>query len=131
MEIMDRRKITAPINGKRFGGRPKGSVGTHTLDVIEAKKWFIAQVHKDLVPIYEALYKKALTGDTLAIKELLDRSWGKAVQGVEHTGKDGNPIIFLPLELIQKHALQIGDNDVQSVTIDGNKDVKLSDNGSV
>ena len=105
---------------KYYGSLGRGVPKSHTLDAIESKRWFIEQVHKNLKPIFEALYNKAIQGDIMAIKELLDRSWGKAVQGVEVSGKDGNPIVFMPLELIQKHALEIAPQKA----IDVNSDVK-------
>ena len=39
-----------------------------------------------------ALMAKALKGDVLAYRELLDRFEGKVAQGLELTGKDGGPI---------------------------------------
>jgi len=105
---MDKRKLSAPKNGL-LGGRPKGAVAKHTLDAQEARKWAIAYVNERLGPLFEAMYIKAIEGDVNAFKELLDRSWGKAVQGVEVSGKDGQPIVFMPLELIQKHSLKVID----------------------
>lgn len=99
----------ARINGL-LGGRPKGALGSTMLTAMEARKWAINYVNERLTPLFEAMYKKALDGDVTAFKELLDRSWGKAVQAVEVSGKDGAPIVFMPLELIQKHALQIAES---------------------
>lgn len=109
------------------GGRP---LAPHTLDVIEARKYLIARVIADIEPLYKVLRDKALAGDIVALKELLDRSFGKSVQSIAVGDKDGNPIIFMPLELIQKHALQVANNDVQKEIIDVTKDVKVLDNGS-
>jgi len=103
---VDKRKEQAKINGL-LGGRPLGSVASHTLTAQEARKWITEQTTKRLLPLYEVLYAKALDGDMMAIKELLERSYGKSVQGMEISGKDGNPLIFLPLELIQKHNLPV------------------------
>lgn len=38
------------------------------------------------------LYKAIIKQDLAAIKEILDRTEGKAMQSHEHSGKDGNPI---------------------------------------
>lgn len=88
-------------------GRPKGSLSGHTLENQEARKLAVSFVHKRLLPMLEAMYLKVLDGDVAAFNSLMDRAWGKAVQGVELTGANGNPIVFMPLELIQKHALPI------------------------
>ncbi len=95
------------IKTLRARGRPKGSLSKTTLTTLEAKKKWIELVHARLIPIFEALYEKAQNGDVLAIKELLDRAWGKATQGVEFSGTEGQPIVFMPLALIQKHDMTI------------------------
>ena len=114
-----------------IGGRPKGALGRHTMDKIEAHKWWVATVIKDLPKIYEALAQKAFAGDVLAIKELMDRAFGKAVTPLAVSDSAGQPIVFMPLALIQKHSLQIDDNVSQSTPVDVTKDVITPDNGSV
>ena len=107
----DKRSFSSAKNGI-LGGRP---ISTATLTTQEARKWLSEETTRRLVPLYEVLYLKAIDGDITAIKELLDRSYGKPIQGVELAGKDGNPLIFLPLELIQKHNLPI---KAESILID-------------
>ena len=101
-------------------GRPAGSFAVHTIDAIEGRKLAIKFVGERLLPLLEAQYMKAIEGDTMAFNALIDRSWGKAVQGMEISGKDGNPLIFLPLELIQKHNLPVKDEPILLETIDTN-----------
>ena len=106
-----RRNALAPNSGKR-------GKASHTLETVEAKKLFVQKVHEHLIPIFEALLYKALEGDVSATKELLDRAWGKAVQGVEVSGTDGQPIVFMPIQLLDMYALQDTPNVVKSKVID-------------
>lgn len=118
-------KLEANRRNALLGGKPRGTMAKSTIDAIEARKWAVAFVNARLTPLFEAMYKKAVEGDVMAFKELLDRSWGKSVQAVELSGKDGNPIVFMPLELIQKHALQVAKDVSQSEPVDVTKDAKV------
>jgi len=73
---------TAPQNGRK-GGRPKGSVGNHTLQAQQAKIRLIEMYKVASESINLVLIEKALKGDILAIKELHERVWGKAYQAGE------------------------------------------------
>ena len=50
---------------------------------------FVAEVERNLRPIIDALMEKATSGDVTAIKELLDRAWGKPTQTI--AGDKDNP----------------------------------------
>jgi hypothetical protein len=50
-----------------------------------------------IVKIFKALAARAEEGDVSAIKELLDRAWGKAPQPL--TDPDGGPIQILGVEI--------------------------------
>ena len=79
--------------GKRQGaGRPKGSKDPHTLQAEEGRRFVVATIAKNLGPLIQAMVDKALEGDVKAFSELFDRGWGKPLQGIEHSGKDGEPI---------------------------------------
>lgn len=82
--------------GKREGaGKKKGTLASHTLKAQELKKRLIEVFHNDADEIYSALIKKAKTGDIPAIKELLDRVWGKSLQQIDTPDiKDALKIIF-------------------------------------
>ncbi len=81
-------------NGKK-GGRKVGSKAAHTLEAQELKKRLIKCFKKDADKIYGALIEKAKTGDVQAIKELLDRVWGKAPQQIDTPGiEEALKIIF-------------------------------------
>jgi len=70
--------------GKRKGaGKPRGHKALHTLKAQELKKKLIELFHDDAEDVYQALIKKAKTGDIQAIRELLDRVWGKAPQQID------------------------------------------------
>ena len=58
----------------------------------------------------KAQIKKAIEGDTVAFTALLDRAHGKPAQALEVSGDGTQPIVFMPLELIQKHALQVAED---------------------
>lgn len=75
--------------GARPGaGRKKGGKASHTLEAQEARAWFVQKVHENLQPIFVALMTKAVEGDVGALRELLDRGFGKAAQSIDVTSKD-------------------------------------------
>ncbi len=82
--------------GKREGaGKPKGSKASHTLRAQELKKRLIERFHIESDSIYSALIDKAKAGDIPAIRELLDRVWGKSPQSIETPDiKEALKIIF-------------------------------------
>lgn len=89
-------KGSAP--GERRGGRKKGTPNKATADIKAlAQQYGPEAIHK-LVNILQ-------TSDSdqaciAAVKELLDRGYGKAMQGVELTGKDGQPVEFKQIERV-------------------------------
>lgn len=103
---MTEAKLRANRANALKAGRPRGKLAVSTLSAIEARKWFTEQVTKNIEPLFNVLYNKALQGDIIAIKELFDRSYGKAPQGLYQSDQQGNPIVFMPLELMQKHELE-------------------------
>lgn len=79
--------------GKQPGaGRPKGAISKSTRSALEAKAILVAKIHEEIEPITEALIAKAQEGDIQAIKEVFDRAFGKAVNPVEMSGKDGKDL---------------------------------------
>lgn len=85
--------------GEKHGGRPKGA-----LSLKERMAKFIDLQTKVKMPdgsitdatvmesIILSLLAQAAKGNINAIKEVLDRNFGKEAQPVELTGKDGQPI---------------------------------------
>lgn len=75
---------TKKHGGYRAGaGKPKGYRAPSTLKAMASREEFIKRVERDLEPIYNALYAKAVNeSDIPAIKELLDRAWGKPAQAI-------------------------------------------------
>lgn len=47
----------------------------------------------------DAMVEKAIKGDTMAFRELMDRGWGRPLQAVDHTSKGeeikGNSIFLV------------------------------------
>lgn len=85
----------AIINGRK-GGRPKGSKSATTLRVEEARQQLIKAYMDNIVPINEALVKKASEGDLQAIKELHDRVYGKSLQPTDINVKGDLKLSFDP-----------------------------------
>jgi hypothetical protein len=84
--------------GIKTGGRAKGTPNKVTADIKA-----LAQAHgpaaiAKLVVIMTT--SESHTASIAAAKELLDRGYGKALQGVELTGKDGEPVAFKQIERV-------------------------------
>ncbi len=112
----------------KLGGRPLGEKRKYS----EMTKEYIAeQLYLNIVPIVKSLMRQAKQGNVVAFTALMDRAYGKPITPLEHSGTDGQPIVFLPLALIQKHALQIEQEVLQSEVVDVTKDVVTQKDGSV
>lgn len=74
------------------GGRPKTRPFKEAIDraIERAERGDDGAISMD--DIADALFAKAKSGDTAAIRELADRTDGKVVQGLEHSGPEGEPI---------------------------------------
>ena len=84
-------KDNAKEHGKKGGLNGKGP-HSHTLKAQEEKKLMIERFREDAQEVYDALFKKAKTGDVPAIKEIFDRVWGKSTQPLAND--PDNPIDF-------------------------------------
>lgn len=80
------------IGGRRPGAGRK--VASHTLEASAAKKRIIELVSARVDDLFAELLRQALPdegkGDIVAIKELLDRAYGKPSQAI--TGENGGAI---------------------------------------
>ena len=57
--------------------------------------------------IAEVLVSKAMEGDMTAINAVADRTDGKPMQAVEHTGEDGGPVVFTTIyEALRDRAIE-------------------------
>jgi hypothetical protein len=63
----------------KLGGRPKSNA---TIQAQIAREETVLFIKQHLGKILTTLVKKAVKGDTLAIKECLDRGLGKSVQAI-------------------------------------------------
>lgn len=84
--------------GAKTGGRVAGTPNKVTADIKA-----LAQAHAPDAIMQLATILTTSESDTARIaaaKELLDRGYGKAMQGVELTGKDGAPVEFKQIERV-------------------------------
>ncbi len=81
----------AQINANRLnalkGGRKKGVA---TIEREKAKDYIANRIGEYMPRIFDVLIAKALDGDTIAIRELFDRGFGKPTQALVTKDKDGN-----------------------------------------
>lgn len=78
--------------GKREGaGRPKGSRNKVTADIKAIAQSFGEEAIKGLIEISRDT-KAPHAARVAAFREVLDRGYGKAKQGIEMTGEDGGPV---------------------------------------
>lgn len=61
-------------------GRPKAH---HTIEAAKAREYIIQRVTEELGPIMDNLIALAKAGDIAAIKDLLDRAYGKAKETMD------------------------------------------------
>jgi hypothetical protein len=79
--------------GKRAGaGKPKGYKAPHTLEASVARARMVERISARTDELVDKLFERALDekGDTVAIKELLDRGYGKPQQAMELSNPDGS-----------------------------------------
>lgn len=63
-------------------GRRTGTLNKKTLQKMLALEQVRAMVAFDIMPMVQAQIDKAKEGDTVAFQALMDRAYGKAVQGI-------------------------------------------------
>ena len=73
---------------------------------LEARLYMSEQVVANLERMVKAMITKAIDGDVNAFNSLMDRVAGKPAQALEVSGEGGQPIVFMPLELMAKHGLE-------------------------
>lgn len=91
-------KITHYQNSKRGRGRPKGSISNHTRKGIATREAFAKLVEQNIQPIFNSLYERAMLGDITALNTLLDRAWGRPVQGIDLNANVKIDLVQLALE---------------------------------
>ena len=89
-----------PHGGKRPGaGRKKGGLASHTFQSQELRKQLIQAAQENWEAIVFTLIDKAVSGDTIALRELLDRVLGKPITPLASADEQGN---LLPFQIIVK-----------------------------
>ncbi len=109
--IVSEKKLIANRANAKLGGRPAGipaSVQEHKRAITEYLAKYIAD---NIVPMVEDMRKEVHAGNVMAFVALLDRAYGKVPQGIVPTDGNGQPIVFLPLEVMQKHNLTPQNSD--------------------
>lgn len=80
-----------PAGLPKTGGRQKGSPNKVTADVKEAAQQYTAEAVETLASIMRL--SESDQAKVAAVKEILDRGWGKAKQTSELTGPNGQNLI--------------------------------------
>lgn len=84
--------------GIKTGGRAKGTPNKATADIKALAQAYAPEAISALATIL--MNSESDTARIAAAKELLDRGYGKAMQGVELTGKNGEPVAFKQIERV-------------------------------
>ena len=115
-------KENAQLYSKLGGGRPKGELQRYT----SALKIYIAeQIEKHKAPLIKAMINEAEQGNVMAFVALMDRAHGKPAQQFDGKDSDGNPIVFLPFQLLDKYGVNM-QNDNKPLQLDA-KDVQYKE----
>src|SRR3990167_4115760 len=80
------------------GGYRKGAgrkQGFAAKNAEEARKYFSERVAQEIEPLCNLLIKQAKTGNIRAMKELFDRTWGRAPQAIQTEAVGNLPIPIL------------------------------------
>ena len=91
-----------------YGGKREGAgrkVGVATLEREKARAYIAERVAKYMPQIFEVLLDKTLKGDLHALRELLDRAFGRPAQAVELSGLNGNPLFDAETKTKSKKAI--------------------------
>lgn len=80
--------------------------------------YIVQRVMEEKEALITSMLNEAKAGNVTAFTALIDRTHGKPVQGVEMSATDGQPIVFMPIQLLDKYALQDTPNVVKSDVIE-------------
>lgn len=80
------------LGGKRPGAGRKPGAGT--LESQKARTYIAERIAEIMPQVFEVLWKKAKAGDMTAMKELLDRGFGKAPQSMALDMKGDISVVF-------------------------------------
>lgn len=85
--------------GFKTGGRQKGSPNKVTADIKSVAQSFGPEALEHLMSIARDV-ENAPAARVAAVKEILDRGFGKAKQPIEHSGEEGGPIMISEIKII-------------------------------
>lgn len=83
--------VGAPL-GNNYGARNSKPFYDQLRKILAQEDMTLTEKNRSLHKIATVLIKRAVKGEEWAIKELVNRTDGKAVQGVEVSGADGQPM---------------------------------------
>ena len=107
MKLSTERAVIASRKNGKLGGRPAGSIEDTTAYKKAFTAYVVSRVFSDKEALIDAMLEKAKNGDVTAFTALRDTAIGKPAQAVELSGQNGQPMVFLPIELMDKHGLRV------------------------
>ena len=99
--------LIARRKNAQLAGRPKGSIEDTTAYRKAFTRYVLDRVMADKEALIDAMINEAKAGNVTAFTALIDRTHGKPIQGVALSDSEGSPLVFMPLELIDKHDLKV------------------------
>lgn len=91
-------------SNKSSGGQPGNNNASKNKLFYERIRMALSQDPKKLANIVDKLIKKAEDGESWAVKEIMDRIDGKAIQATEISGVDGQSLTGLQVVFVDaKH----------------------------
>jgi hypothetical protein len=89
------------------------------------KEYIARRIEKEKEPIITAMINEAKNGNVMAFVALMDRAHGKPAQQFDGKDSDGNPIVFMPVQLLDKYGINM-QNNKEPLQIDA-KDVQYKE----
>lgn len=110
--VLNMAKLTeAGLMARRLNAKAPNSGKRGIEDTTMYRKAFtayiVARVMADKEALIDAMINEAKAGNVTAFTALIDRTHGKPIQGVALSDSEGSPLVFMPLELIDKHDLKV------------------------
>jgi hypothetical protein len=103
--INDDKKLTPESSGKQSGGQPGNQNNKKGKIFFDEIRKQLIQDPKKLRSIVEGLIEAADAREPWAVKEIMDRMDGKAIQSTELTGPDGADLVSgIKIQFVEPNA---------------------------